>query len=47
MEIEFVENALAFVDFAELFIKVFSDIQRLDRLLIVAHIPNVHGQIVT
>ena len=47
MEVEFVKNALAFVNFTKFLIKVFCHIECLNRLCIVPHVPDVHRQVVS
>ena len=43
MKVELVENALTFVDFAELLVEVLRDLEGLHRLGIVPDVPDVHG----
>ena len=43
LKVELVENALTFIDFAELLVEVLRDLERLHRLGIVPDVPDVHG----
>ena len=47
LKVEFVEDALTFVDFAELLVEVLGDLEGLHGLGIIPDIPNVHGQVVS
>ena len=47
LQIELVENSLAFIYFTKLHIEIFCHIKGLYWLWIVPNVPNVHGEIVT
>ena len=46
LQVEFVKNTFVLVDLAELGVEVLGDVERLDGLRIIAHVPDVHGQVV-
>lgn len=46
LEVEFVKNALTFVHLAKGHVEVLGDVQGLDGLRVIAHVPNVDGEVV-
>ena len=46
LQVKFVKYPLILVHFAQLLIQVLCDVERLDGLLIISHIPNLHCQVV-
>ena len=47
LQVKFVENSFAFVDFAEFLVEVLSHVEGLHGLLVVPHIPNVHRKVIS
>lgn len=46
MKVKLIEDALIFVEIAKLFLEVIGDVERLHGLVVIAYVPDVHGQVV-